>query len=83
MFTYFDDEKKTFHLENINLVPLVEGHKKFHILRLKDILKINLIKVLIPKIKYKIIEKSHEEKLVNEHLIKIGKIKNILNVIFI
>ena len=44
MFTYFDDEKKTFHLENINLVPLVEGHKKFHILRLKDILKINLWK---------------------------------------
>ena len=42
-------------------MPLVEEHKKFHILRLKDKLKINLIKVLISEIKYKIVEKVETE----------------------
>ena len=88
VFTYFDDEKKkTFYFENINLEPLIEENKKFYIPRLKDELKINLIKVLIPEINFKISEKikteykfhirdkkTHEEKVVNEYyLIKIGE----------
>ena len=88
VFTYFDDEKKkTFYCENINLEPLIEENKKFYIPRLKDELKINLIKVLIPEINFKISEKikteykfhirdkkTHEEKIVNKYyLIKIGE----------
>ena len=62
VFTYFDDEKKkTFYFENINLEPLIEENKKFYIPRLKDELKINFIKILIPEINYKISEKIKTE----------------------
>ena len=88
VFTYFDDEKnKTFYFENINLEPLIEENKKFSIPRLKDELKINLIKILIPEINYKIAEnvkreykfllknkKTNEEKeVIKNSFIKIGE----------
>jgi hypothetical protein len=70
VFTYFDDEKKkTFYFENINLEPLIEENKKFYIPRLKDKLKINLIKVLIPEINYKIADKVKREYNINEDLV--------------
>ena len=62
VFTYFDNKKKkTFYFENINLEPLIEENKKFYIPRLKDELKINFIKILIPEINYKISEKVKKE----------------------
>ena len=88
VFTYFDDEKnKTFYFENINLEPLIEENKKFYIPRLKDELKINLIKIIIPEINYKIAEKvkteykfilkdkknGEEKKVIKNSFIKIGK----------
>jgi len=89
VFTYFNDEKKkTFYFENINLEPLIEENKKFCIPRLKDKLKINLIKILIPEINYKIAEnikrdykfhlknkKTNEEKeeVIKNSFIKIGE----------
>jgi len=88
VFTYFNDEKKkTFYFENINLEPLIEENKKFYIPRLKDKLKINLIKILIPEINYKIAEKvkteykfllkdkknGEEKKVIKNSFIKIGK----------
>ena len=89
VFTYFNDEKKkTFYFENINLEPLIEENKKFYIPRLKDELKINLIKILIPEINYKIAEnikrdykfllknrKTNEEKeeVIKNSFIKIGE----------
>ena len=88
VFTYFDDEKKkTFYFENINLEPLIEENKKFYIPRLKDKLKINLIKILIPEINYKIADKvkreykfllknkktNEEKEVINNSFIKIGK----------
>ena len=89
VFTYFNEEKKkTFYFENINLEPLIEENKKFYIPRLKDELKINLIKILIPEINYKIAEnikrdykfllknrKTNEEKeeVIKNSFIKIGE----------
>jgi len=89
VFTYFNDEKKkTFYFENINLEPLIEENKKFYIPRIKDKLKINLIKILIPEINYKIAEnikrdykfllknkKTNEEKeeVIKNSFIKIGE----------
>ena len=88
VFTYFDDEnKKIFYFEKINLEPLIEENKKFYIPRLKDKLKINLIKILIPEINYKIAEKvkreykfllknkntNEEKEVINNSFIKIGK----------
>ena len=89
VFTYFNDEKKkTFYFENINLEPLIEENIKFYIPRLKDELKINLIKILIPEINYKIAEnikrdykfllknrKTNEEKeeVIKNSFIKIGE----------
>jgi len=89
VFTYFNDEKKkTFYFENINLEPLIEENKKFCIPRLKDKLKINLIKILIPETNYKIAEnikrdykfhlknkKTNEEKeeVIKNSFIKIGE----------
>ena len=88
VFTYFDEEKKkTFYFENINLEPLIEENKKFYIPRLKDELKINLIKIIIPEINYKIAEKvkteykfilkdkknGEEKKVIKNSFIKIGK----------
>lgn len=62
VFTYFDDKKKkTFYFENINLEPLIEENEKFHIPKLIDELKINIIKILIPEINYKIAEKVKRE----------------------
>ena len=62
VFTYYDDKKKkTFYFENIILEPLIEENKKFHIPKLKDELKINLVKILIPEINYKIAEKVKQE----------------------
>ena len=88
VFTYFNEEKKkTFYFENINLEPLIEENKKFYIPRLKDELKINLIKIIIPEINYKIAEKvkteykfilkdkknGEEKKVIKNSFIKIGK----------
>ena len=89
VFTYFNEEKKkTFYFENINLEPLIEENIKFYIPRLKDELKINLIKILIPEINYKIAEnikrdykfllknrKTNEEKeeVIKNSFIKIGE----------
>jgi hypothetical protein len=88
VFTYFDDEKKkTFYFENINLEPLIEENKKFYIPRLKDKLKINFIKILIPEINYKIADKvkteykfllknkntNEEKEVINNSFIIIGK----------
>ena len=62
VFTYFDNKKKkTFYFEKINLEPLIEENKKFYIPGLKDELKINFIKILIPEINYKISEKVKTE----------------------
>ena len=62
VFTYFDNKKKkTFYFEKINLEPLIEENEKFNIPRLKDELKINFIKILIPEINYKIAEKVKTE----------------------
>ena len=88
VFTYFNEEKKkTFYFENINLEPLIEENIKFYIPRLKDELKINLIKIIIPEINYKIAEKvkteykfilkdkknGEEKKVIKNSFIKIGK----------